>query len=106
MEKDIPEDFVLRRPPSIKLRCLAALFRLADMLDTDYSRVKDIQRLMKKKSKVVIARESITGWTISKEDQRYIIIQPGKINDRATNRILKEYVAALNKAITDVHKKH
>ncbi len=61
---------------------------------------------MKKKSKVVIARESITGWTISKEDQRYIIIQPGKINDRATNRILKEYVAALNKAITDVHKKY
>jgi hypothetical protein len=106
IDKDIPEEVPLRRPPRIKIKCLAALFRLADMLDTDYSRVSYLQRLepSNRKPKVVIARESITGWVFSKEDKRDIIIHTGKIKNGATKKILKEYVGALNESITDSQK--
>lgn len=109
IDKDIPNhEYPLGSPPGLKLRCLAALFRLADMLDTDYTRASYIQKLMSKKdiSDIYTAREAIRGWKFNKDDQREILIQAGKIGTSKTRSILKKYIDALNKSITESQKRH
>lgn len=105
---DIPEEFVMGNPPGILLRSLAAIFRLADMLDSDYRRcpyvVKSFKDLRFSDSIKWIARSSISGWEKSR-DNKTILLMTSLEKEGDKIKILA-YVDSLNESLTESQKKH
>lgn len=101
---DLPEElFSIGAPPRVPLRSLAAIFRLADMCDTDYNRVPWLLKEMRavrfvENPEVWLARHNIVGWHPS-SDGKSIVLTVSSCED-------KDYRAAyackdlLNGAIT------
>jgi hypothetical protein len=103
------EEFSLGDPPGILLRSLAAIFRLADMLDSDYRRCPYIIRSLKElrfvdEVKTWDARSSIRGWQIS-DDGKTILLQSSPATEEARIKTLA-YVDSLNNALTKSHTKY
>ena len=107
---DVPEEFAVGGPQVVLLRSLAAIFRLADMLDTDYRRTPYLVKSFNEFNfpeeivKVWTARSSIHGWK-KKGDGKGLLLQafPDKEEDRI---IALAYIDLLNEDLTDSHKKH
>ena len=93
---------------NVHLQSLASLFRLADMLDTDFDRVPYIFNVVKNNleridtDKILEARGLIKGWTIDKENREYIRIIVNELN----NPVVKEYVKCLNEQMTESQRLH
>jgi len=106
----LPEkEFSLGDPPGILLRSLAAIFRLADMLDSDYRRCPYIIRSFKElkfaaEIEIWDARSSIRGWDRS-DDGKVILLQSSPSNEKERIKTLA-YVDSLNNALTESHKKY
>lgn len=106
----LPEEpFVIGSPPGLLLRSLAAIFRLADMLDTDYRRCPYIlQKIRATKSvrapETWLPRGAIGGWDFY-YDGKSIVLQESSKTDRE-HKALLEYVNILNKAITPSQRRH
>jgi|GEM_PF-2381009 len=106
----LPEkDFVIDNPPGVFLRSLAAIFRLADMLDSDYRRCPNIIKSfkdLKLPDEVMkwVARSSIGGWDIS-DDRKTIFLRgsPGSQEDRIKTLA---YVDSLNNLLTESHRQY
>jgi hypothetical protein len=106
---DLQEEFVIGNPPGILQRSLAAIFRLADMLDSDYRRcpylVKSFKKLKLHKDIITwTGRSSITGWRIS-EDGEDIVLQASPENENEKIKTLA-YLDSLNESFTESQKKH
>lgn len=107
---DVPEEFAVGGPQVVLLRSLAAIFRLADMLDTDYRRTPYIIKSFKELNfsedivKIWTARSSIHGWRET-GDGKGVLLQafPDKEEDRI---IVLGYIDLLNRHLTEAHKKH
>ena len=105
----LQEEFVWGNPPTIPLRSLAAIFRLADMLDSDYRRCPHLAFSFKKlkfpnKLKRWVARRSISGWHISPDGKRIVLIaSPENEKEKVTTLA---YVDSLNDALSESHKRH
>lgn len=105
----IPVEFTWGNPPAILLRSLAAIFRLADMLDSDYRRCPYLAYAFKKLAfpKILTlwdARRSITGWRISHDGQSVVMIASPATQDDKFKTLA--YVDSLNNALTASHKRH
>ena len=105
----LPEDFVWGDPPHPLLRSLAAIFRLADMLDSDYRRCPYLAYSFTKlkfpeKLKFWIARARITGWLIS-HDKKRIVLLASPESEKEKIATLAE-VDSLNETLTESHKRH
>ena len=106
---NVPEEFAVGGPQVALLRSLAAIFRLADMLDTDYRRtpylIKSFKELNFPEDIVTVwtARSSIHGWQKT-GDGKGVLLQafPDKEEDRI---IALAYVDLLNRDLTDAHKR-
>jgi hypothetical protein len=75
----LPEVFVILSPPGIFLRSLASIFRLADMLDTDFRRCPDLvkslrQLLLPREVSTWMARSTIGGWDKSSDGKTLLLI--------------------------------
>lgn len=88
----------------VYLMSLSALFRLADMLDTDFNRVPYIYNSVleenpsRTEDEVLNARSKIWGWSLNKDNTKYIRINA----ETSSNDIVKNYVErSLNGAITN-----
>lgn len=111
--EDLPEeDFVIDTPPGVPLRSLAAIFRLADMLDTTYERAPLIMRKLEsmkyiKSPESWLARGAIVGWKIQYDGTRVrsISLQASCKNEEENNAALV-CVDLLNESITDSHRKY
>ena len=102
---DIPEEpFAIGPPPRVQLRSLAAIFRLADMLDTDYRRVPYLLEAIRslrfvENPEVWIGRRSIGGWDFAKDGKSILLyVSPNSDNDL---RIASACVDLLNENITE-----
>lgn len=108
--EDLQEtDFVIDTPPGLLLRSLAAIFRLADMLDTTYERTPLIMRKLEsmkyvESPKVWLARGTIGGWKI-KHDGRTITLQ-ASFKSQEEQRAALTCVDLLNESITDSHRRY
>lgn len=106
----LPEKgFSLGDPPGILLRSLAAIFRLADMLDSDYRRCPYIVRSLKElkfaeEIETWDARSSIRGWDIS-DDGKTVLFQSSPATEDERIKALA-YVDSLNNALTESHKRY
>lgn len=106
----VPEEFAVGGPQVVLLRSLAAIFRLADMLDTDYRRTPYLIKSFKELNfseeivKVWTARSSIHGWKKT-DDGKGLLLQayPDKEEDRI---IALAYIDLLNEDLSEAHKKH
>jgi len=107
---DLPEEpFVIRWPPGLLLRSLAAIFRLADMLDTDYRRCPYVLQKIKSQKfaedpELWLARGHIGGWDFGK-DGKTLLLQMSS-GDNKDRRIAKTYVDILNDTITESQRKY
>lgn len=107
--EDLQEEFVIGNPPGILLRSLAAIFRLADMLDSDYRRcpylVKSFRKLKLPNDIITwTGRSSITGWKTS-EDGESIIFQASPENEDEKIKTLA-YLDSLNESFTESQKEY
>ncbi len=104
----IPEQFVIGNPPGVNLRSLAALFRLADMLDSDFRRCPDIARSLKplKLSKEIeatwVARSTFEGWDKSTDGKTVLLIASPENEEQRIAAL--GCIDFLNKSLTDSHK--
>lgn len=88
--QDIPEDEFLIGTCPLLLRELASIFRLADMLDTDYRRVSSIvmeigARKFIENEALWLARSAIKGWKTQKDK---IVFQAIPKNSRESTAVL------------------
>ena len=104
----IPAEFAWGNPPGILLRSLAAIFRLADMLDSDYRRCPYLAYSFKKLEfpEVLLwsARRSITGWRTSHDGQSIVMIASPETEEDKIRTLA--YVDSLNNMLTASHKKY
>jgi len=107
---DLPEEpFVIGSPPGVLLRSLAAIFRLADMLDTDYRRCPYVLQGIKslafvENPEVWIARESIGGWDGAKDGKTILLQLSSK--EEEDRKIATACVDILNETITESQRKY
>ena len=109
--QELPEEeFVIDSPPGVLLRSLTAIFRLADMLDTTYTRTPYILRKIKamkfvESPEIHLGRGSIGGWKIH-NDGITVLLQ--KIHDLSEDeeKAMLTCVDLLNDSITDSHRKY
>lgn len=107
----IPAEFAWGDPPGILLRSLAAIFRLADMLDSDYRRCPYLAFSFKKLGffetlrTLWDARRSFSGWQVSSDDQSIVLIVSPEIAEDDRIRALA-YIDSLNDSLTVSHKKY
>jgi hypothetical protein len=104
----LPEDTFNIGSDRVFLRSLAAIFRLADMLDSDCRRWPYLAMLLKEmkfpvKIEAWVGRRSIGGWDKS-IDGKTIFLQgsPESEEDRISTLA---YIDSLNRALTAIHKK-
>jgi hypothetical protein len=98
--------FLIGSPPSILLRGLAAIFRLADMLDTTSERCPDLVNEIlgrKRKDIVVTATGCIRGWDFASGD-RTINLQLVNRYNHDQKLAVMSMVDALNDDVTPSHK--
>jgi hypothetical protein len=107
---ELPEgEFPIGDPPGLLLRSLAAIFRLADMLDSDYRRCPYIVRSFKKLSfpadlMTWVGRSSIAGWKKS-HDERFIVLCASPANESDKIKTMA-YLDSLNCSFTESQRKH
>jgi len=103
------EEFVIGAPPGLFLRELAAIFRLADMLDTSYRRVPQIlakigAKRFRENKELWLARGYIGGWK-PYHDGKTIHLHI-KVRDYDQAMLVQKYVSLLNEAVTEDQKKY
>lgn len=107
--EELPEKpFVIRAPPGLLLRSLAAIFRIADMLDTDYRRCPYLLRRIKamkflEAPELWFGRGAIRGWDFEKE-RNVFFLQTFPI-DKEEKKAVSKVVEALNDEITPSHRR-
>ncbi len=74
---DLPEDPVVIGSVELKIRPLAALFKLADLLHADYRRVRNSQVISPKER----ARFCIRGWKFDPEGRIKFFADPSEVSD-------------------------
>lgn len=105
----LPETpFSVQSPPGLLLRSLAAILRLADMLDTNYSRCPhtliEINALKFSESmEKWLAERGIGGWDFH-YDNRTIILQESSEDNHQHAAVVK-LAQLINESITESHKK-
>jgi len=109
MDRLPEEEFIIGNPPGVLLRSLSAIFRLADMLESDFRRCPYIARSFKElrfphEIETWVARGSIEGWKRS-NDGKKIFFQASPDNEEDRMKTLA-YVDSLNNALTTSHKKY
>lgn len=108
----IPEDpFIIDSPPRILLRSLAAIFRLADMLDLSYERCpKVIERIrgiaFEDARELWKATETIGGWRLLDEERARVLLQVIRRHSQEDELSLLRIVDSLNEDLTPSHKKY
>jgi len=100
--QDVPEDEFLVGTCPLFLRELASIFRLADMIDTDYRRVSDIAMGIKvrrfiENEALWLARNAIKGWKTYGDE---IIFQAIPRSSRESISV-ETYVKLLNESLSD-----
>jgi hypothetical protein len=106
---DIPDEFAVGGPQVVLLRSLASIFRLADMLDTDYRRtpylIKSFKELQFPEDVVKIwtARSCIHGWRKTNDGKLLLQAYPDNEEERI---IALAYVDLLNEDSKEAQRKH
>jgi len=101
---EVPEIFVIGNPPGVFLRSLAALFRLADMLDSDFRRCPDLAKSLKqlkfpKEIETWISRSTIEGWDVSTDGKKILLIASPENEEKRVAALA--CVDILNKDLTE-----
>jgi hypothetical protein len=106
----IPERFVIGNPPGVFLRSLAALFRLADMLDSDFRRSPELAkslkslRLSKEIESIWLARSAFEGWDKSSDEKTLLLVASPENEEQRIAAL--SAIDFLNKDLTESHKAH
>ena len=105
----LPEEPFLINSERVFLRSIAAIFRLADMLDSDSRRWPFLAKILKEmrfpdQVETWVGRRSIGEWGLS-NDCKTILLQASPDNDEDKIKTLA-YVDSLNQALTPSHKKY
>ena len=105
----VPEEAFTIGSDEVKLRALAAIFRLADILDSDTRRWPYLAKIIKElkfpnQIEVWVGRRTIGGWIIS-TDGKSIMLQGSPDNEEEKMSTLA-YVDSLNSLLTPSHIKH